>query len=58
MPAFLLPLVAGAAIGSFLSVQADDAIESVTGQNSGINPLTLALLAGGSLFVYQRFLKK
>ncbi len=56
--ALLIAGVAGTGIGAFFGSQVDDAVEVLTGEKDGINPVVLALLAGGSFFVYQRFLKK
>jgi hypothetical protein len=48
---FLLPLIVGA--GVFATVQADDAIETATGERGGIPWVQLAILAGIGFAAYQ-----
>lgn len=54
---FLIPLLLGLSAGAFGGSQADDAIEVVTGEKSGINPVTLAIIVAGLWFFYARVIK-
>ncbi len=57
MPLFLL-FLAGTGVGSFIGSQVDDAVEIVTGEKDGINPLFLAVLIAGGIFLYFKVIKK
>ena len=57
MPLLLAGLV-GLGFGAFGGAQADDAIEVVTGEKSGINPVTLAIVAAGMGYFYIKVIKK
>ncbi|WP_417456178.1 hypothetical protein [Kordiimonas sp.] len=55
---FLLPLLAGGGLGAWLGSQADDAIETVTGERGGIPWLQIALLLGIAYAAYNWFGKR
>lgn len=52
MPALFLPLLAGTGIGAWLGSQADDAIETVTGERGGIPWLQVTVLLGVLYFIW------
>ncbi len=58
MVAFLIPLVIGLGAGAFGAVQVDDAVESVTGEKSGINPILVFLMLFALMFFFFRIDKK
>ncbi|WP_020398984.1 hypothetical protein [Kordiimonas gwangyangensis] len=52
MPALLL-LFAGGGVGAWLGSQADDAIETVTGERGGIPWLQMLLLAAVAFYLWK-----
>lgn len=55
---FLLPFLVGAGVGGWGLSQADDAIETVTGERGGVPWLQLALFIGLVLTFYMWTKKK
>jgi len=52
-----VPYIVGGAV-TFIATQLDGAIEVVTGEKDGINPVTLAIIVAGLGYFYVKVIKE